>query len=303
MKNKILIYSLIFIGSLFTHSCKKPYDNKKEELPSLLTKEVTDISTTEAFSGVDVVGDTSRIQIMGCCWDTVPNPTYTDNRIAWTHKQSSLIVLMRDLLHSTTYYVRAYAIVGSDTIYGDEKSFRTLDTYVGDNYLGGKVAYIFQPGDPGYIEGEIHGLVISPNNLLTHDKYNPSFITQVIAWDDELNNKETGAIGTGIGYGNPNTNSIVSVLGLGSYSNIDRFYAARLCYDLELNGYSDWYLPSIDELKNIMINYSGLQLNSEYWTSTEVTSSTALIYGVFDQPQTQEIAKGYITFVRAVRSF
>ena len=121
--------------------------------------------------------------------------------------------------------------------------------------------------------------------------------------DDELNNKETGAIGTGIGYGNPNTNSIVSVLGLGSYSNIDRFYAARLCYDLELNGYSDWYLPSIDELKKIMINYSGLQLNSEYWTSTEVTSSTALIYGVFDQPQTQEIAKGYITFVRAVRSF
>jgi hypothetical protein len=146
-------------------------------------------------------------------------------------------------------------------------------------------------------------LVISPENLVTHDKHFPSYIDQEIAWDDESTPIATGAIGKAIGTGNSHTNDIISVLGLGSYANIDRFYAAKLCYDLEVNGYSDWYLPSIHELAIIMINQFKLDLNSTYWSSTEISSGTALFLNMNNQGTTFEEHKGYQTWVRAVRSF
>jgi len=287
-----------------TYSCKKTNNINEQELPPVIkTLDITDIETTTAFSGVYIIGDTSRIKIMGLCWDTIPNPTYSDNCVTWLQKQSRLIVMMRDLLHSTTYYVRAYAIVGSDTIYGDEKSFMTADTFIGDNFQGGKVAYIFKPGDPGYIEGEIHGLVISPDDLVTHDQYDPFPLTQGISWDLEVTNVTTGAIGQGIGTGNSNTIAIVSTLGLGSYSNIPSFYAAKLCYDLDIGGYKDWYLPSIGELERILPNHSILQLNSTYWSSTEMSNATALILTFYDEGTRYEVGKNYRIWVRAVRSF
>lgn len=39
---------------------------------------------------------------------------------------------------------------------------------VGSNLKGGVIAYIFQPGDEGYVEGEVHGLVFSPEKLSTN---------------------------------------------------------------------------------------------------------------------------------------
>ena len=51
----------------------------------------------------------------------------------------------------------------------------------------------------------------------------------------------TGATGTAIGTGQSNTTAIVTIQGAGSY-------AAQLCNDLTVGGYSDWFLPSKDEL-------------------------------------------------------
>jgi hypothetical protein len=302
---KKLRYSFILFGllAILTNSCKKSDENKKEELPIIKTLDITDIATTTAFSGTYIIGDTSRIKIFGISWDTIPNPTFSDNCVTILKVTISSSIMMRELVQSTWYYVRAYAIVGRDTIYGDEKSFRTADTFVGDNFQGGIVAYIFKPGDPGYIEGEIHGLVISPDNLVTHDKYDPYPLTAFISWDDEVTNITTGAIGQAIGTGNSNTNAIVSVLGLGSYASIPHFYAAKLCYDLVLNGYKDWYLPSIEELERILTNHSILQLNSSYWSSTEISNSTALILTFYEQGTRYEMGKNYSIFVRAVRSF
>jgi len=74
----------------------------------------------------------------------------------------------------------------------------------------------------------------------------------------------TGASGKAIGTGQSNTEKIVSVLGNGTY-------ATKICFDLIRNGYSDWFLPSKDELEE-MFDLTGqyaLPENDYYWASTE----------------------------------
>jgi hypothetical protein len=36
---------------------------------------------------------------------------------------------------------------------------------LGATYGGGKIFYIFQPGDPGYVAGESHGLIAAPSDI------------------------------------------------------------------------------------------------------------------------------------------
>ena len=47
---------------------------------------------------------------------------------------------------------------------------------IGHIYLGGKIAYIFQPWDPGYIAGEVHGLIAAASDQST-----------VIQWENGAN--------------------------------------------------------------------------------------------------------------------
>ena len=114
--------------------------------------------------------------------------------------------------------------------------------------------------------------------------YNGSFVT-------------TNATATILGAGNANTNVIVTAQGVGTY-------AAKLCYDLTLNGYSDWYLPSQDELNKLYLNKTliGGFTNNIYWSSTEVNSSFVWIQ-YFDTGNQNYSFKNSSGYVRAIRSF
>ena len=71
--------------------------------------------------------------------------------------------------------------------------------------------------------------------------------------------------------GRANTTTIVSALGYGTY-------AASVCEDLNAYGYSDWYLPSKDELNEICANkqiIGGFSSNVIYWSSTEYNYGNA----------------------------
>jgi hypothetical protein len=170
----------------------------------------------------------------------------------------------------------------------------TIIKAIGDSYQGGKVAYILQSGDPGYDASVQHGLIAAPTDQSTGIQwYNGTFTT-------------TGATAQALGTGNANTNLIVANQGAGSY-------AAKLCADLVLNGYSDWYLPSWDELKKIYPNQvaiGGFSTSSTnfYWTSSEVVALTLPNSGVFwvsfFNGNSGQVNKNDNTlFVRAVRSF
>ncbi len=85
-----------------------------------------------------------------------------------------------------------------------------------------------------------------------------------------------GSLGTLIGGttndGKANTDAIVAALGAGT--------AAYLCRNLSLGGFSDWYLPSQDELDKLFINISihgigGIPANVDYWTSKEINTNNA----------------------------
>ncbi|MDR0443517.1 MAG: DUF1566 domain-containing protein [Treponema sp.] len=78
-----------------------------------------------------------------------------------------------------------------------------------------------------------------------------------------------------IGMGKNNTKLIVAEM----KQNGEKGKAAQLCDDYSLNGYSDWFLPSLNELNQLYLNLKqkdfGNLGNFWYWSSTEATGKNA----------------------------
>ncbi len=102
---------------------------------------------------------------------------------------------------------------------------------------------------------------------------------------------------TTIGSGQANTTLIVNGCG-------DADIAARLCDDLVLNGYSDWFLPSKDELNQMYAQRTvigNLEYHS-YWSSSEESVNYAW-FQYFNGSNQYNDPKNTNYFVRAVRAF
>jgi hypothetical protein len=168
-------------------------------------------------------------------------------------------------------------------------SFTVHDLQVGDAYGGGIVAYIYQMGDPGYVEGQSHGLIVSYGDLssLGLQWWNGSYVA-------------TGATGTALGTGSANTDAIISVQGATATS-----YAAGLARAYANEGHSDWYLPSKDELNKVYLNKSAIGGSFDalvYWSSSEASAVSAYSQNFSNGHASGEV-KQDLQGVRAVRSF
>jgi hypothetical protein len=106
-----------------------------------------------------------------------------------------------------------------------------------------------------------------------------------------------GADGTALGTGNQNTIDIVARC-------TTEGIAAKLCSDLVLNGFSDWYLPSKDELNKLYLNSAAVGdfASSFYWSSTEFTDERAWSQRIINGIQSTG-NKIWMWHVRAIRSF
>jgi len=158
---------------------------------------------------------------------------------------------------------------------------------IGDSYGGGKVAYIFQSGDPGYDPNVQHGLIAATSDQSGGAAWGCIFTFL------------PGADGTAIGTGNQNTIDIIAGC---STSGI----AARLCGDLVLNGYNDWFLPSKDELNKLYLNKNavggGGLADGQYWSSSESNADFAWSLSFVNGVQSGA-HKSLFLRVRSVRAF
>jgi hypothetical protein len=162
---------------------------------------------------------------------------------------------------------------------------------IGDSYQGGIVFYLDS--------NNLGGLIAAPT--------------------DQSNAAEWGCQGTKIG-------ADETVIGIGNQNTIDIEAgcttvgtAADICANLTLGGYSDWFLPSKDELNEMWKNLAdsdgdgtntgpsdpnnlGSFANGYYWSSSETDNDEA--WGqIFDLGIQDYGDKVTTVYVRAVRAF
>lgn len=190
----------------------------------------------------------------GVCWSTFPNPTYNNFKIEIKDPDDSFRCVLNKLIPKQAYYVKAFVLTNTDIYYGPQRTFATDSIKLGAFVKGGQLFYVLQPGDPGYVADEIHGLV----------GLHYTYYTEKIPWSNGLDTF-IKVFDSALFTGQLNTEKIVNALGEGKY-------AAKFCYDLVANGYADWYLPSKHEAKLAIKALNG----GVSWCSTEVSKDSAV---------------------------
>ena len=269
--------TLYYVRAYATNSLGTTYGNEvtfsTASVPTLTTSAVTAINGTTAKAGGTVTSDGgSAVTASGLCWGTSPNPTLSNSF------NTSFTDAMTGLTAGTVYYVRAYATNVAGTGYGSQVSFNSGQV-IGSTYAGGLVFHN---------DGNGHGLVCTPTDISSGSP-----------WGCE----GTAIPGTSVNIGTGAANTTAIVTGCSTAG-----IAARLCSDLDLNSFSDWFLPSKDELNLMLVNLhlqamGGFVANGFYWCSTEFGAQYAWVQRFAVGGTQANASKNASYYVRAVRAF
>ncbi|MCX6277766.1 MAG: DUF1566 domain-containing protein [Bacteroidetes bacterium] len=244
---------------------------------STMLAQTTSVNPTPPIAGTHVP---SAFQIVwkwnpvsgatGYKWNTIDEyASATDMGAALTKTETGLAM-------NTAYtrFVWAYNTCGMSST--ASLICQTNQFYIGQSYGGGIIFYIDVTGQ--------HGLISATTNQSAAAKWG-------------CPGTSIAGTSTAIGSGQANTTAIVNgctVAGI----------AARICNDLVLNGYDDWFLPSKDELYQMYLqkNLIGGFVSNYYWSSSEYNASNAW-YVYFGNGIQGNDGKNYTNYVRAVRAF
>ena len=96
-------------------------------IPVVETMGITEITDISAKAKGHINVDTADITEAGFCWGTAENPGTDGMKATGTYDGSDLLADITDLQPETTYFIRAYAVRGGETHYGEQLSFITLE--------------------------------------------------------------------------------------------------------------------------------------------------------------------------------
>lgn len=201
------------------------------------------------------------------------------NPISGTN-EVNLSATLSGLIAGITYHYRVKAVNSLGEALGSDMTFEAKYT-IGSIFGGGIICYVDPSGQ--------HGIIAAQNdqhNNITW--YNGTYVS-------------TNTFETTIYSGKANTATIVSVQGQGSY-------AAKICDDLVIGTFDDWYLPSREELdmvyRNLKVTGLSSFISDRYWSSTEYGQYNAWWQQFWDGGQGyNHYAKNQLFSVRAVRAF
>jgi hypothetical protein len=234
-----------------------------------VTTVVTSINATTAISGGMISDDGgASVTARGVVWSTSTGPDISlATKTSDGTGTGTFISNIFGLLKGTSYYVRAYATNNAGTSYGNEILFTSSTTQggslvsIGDPYQGGIVIYILASGESlnigqasqiDYDPAIQHGLIAANETVFSG--------TTIFGPDGSLANV------TALGYGLVNTLDIISL-------DPTSDNAATRARNYTGGGYTDWYLPSMDELKKLGNNEVKVTGNTSwqtyYWSSSD----------------------------------
>lgn len=231
--------------------------------PSLTTTAASSTTISSFTTGGSISSDGGNlVTYRGVCWSTNANPTINDNKILSGTGTGTFTITLSNLNVATTYYVRSFATNSAGTAYGNERVITTSSLTAGTTYLGGKIAYIFQSGDAGFVPGETHGFIIMEHKM---------GMTAVFGSDGTY--YSDGGTTMAFGYGMQNTRSLAGK----SWNNF-----AKYIYNVSFHGYSDWYVPSYYEWNKIGPNWRYLGIPNGYFHASSESGSNSYYFYSYD---------------------
>jgi len=121
----VFIFTACILTSCLT-GCKKPDpDPDKEPQITFSISEADAISHNSATFNASVAANTT-ITDKGVCYSSQINPPTDNSKVSAGGGTGSFSAILIDLIESTVYYVRPYAVANGVTYYGKVKIFKTL---------------------------------------------------------------------------------------------------------------------------------------------------------------------------------
>jgi hypothetical protein len=240
------IFTLIFLVSTLITSCKKGKENPKTEEPKTTLPVITATITGAAYNVVQVKGTIvsnggTPVTEQGLCYSTSANPTVSNTKIQGAE---GISININNLPMGVAHYIRYYAINKNGIAYSAELT-HTPVYRLAEEYGGGYIAKLD--------EKNLHGLIVSAEDL-------------GVAKFDNVTSYYYSSSAFSASDGKTNTDKILATYGYNGN-------AASKCRAYRGGGYSDWYLPAINQLREMYGNKAyfknGMFSNYYYWSSTE----------------------------------
>lgn len=150
----------------------------------------------------------------------------------------------------------------------------TATPTLGETFGGGKIFHILTPDETGYEVGKIKVLIAAPADANTGVRWSFQSLNSGGSYFYENEGNTLEAIGEGAS----NTTKLLAFLSTNTNPAATDVYAIKIAAEYTSGGFSDWYLPSKDELRLLSnLNKAGGALEgflgtvqaSGYWSSTE----------------------------------